>query len=637
MSSFLNISDQGDMEVAGTVKANAFIGDGSQLTGIESGKWSDGEGGIFYDGGNVAVGAPADHGKLVVRGDAGVSRLTEDEEAPVIANFIASSQQQKQGQLLVLGTDFPTPHSVALSSIQAQNSGLSFATRDADNNIGARLTITGAGNVGIGTTNPQAPLMVENSAGAEADGSKVLELRAWHQAGEAEGSGVRIDFTDSSVGNLTCQIRTRHESTPAKVGLSFHTLDGTLRESVRILGNGNVGIGTHEPGARLGVAGSVKAEAFLLPDGSPATSKWTEGGNGIVYDGDVGIGGSHHYGKLFVLGHQGTLDISRDNEATVIAHLVDRTDTNRGGQLYVMGTDFPGSNSIALTSGQSPNSGLAFATRAGNKTDVRMAITGEEGNVGIGTAAGRSGPFPFGDGWGKLVVSGDSGTLEMAEDGAVAQIAHFVAGTEGNMGQLIVGSTNVPAPDSIALVSTQHPNSGLVLAARAAEGINGARVTITGAGNVGIGTAEPRRGKLEIRDVQDFYGISTTTDGQGRGIEILTPDFEYATTGSVLELAPDRDGNTPSYLQARIDGKSNVGVLALNPWGGNVGVGTKNPTAKLEVVGTIKATGLAISGPLSFPGNELVLAGIPVARTAPEDADLETVLVDRKTGKLYLQ
>ena len=246
------------------------------------------------------------------------------------------------------------------------------------------------------------------------------------------------------------------------------------------------------------VGGTIKAESFETASGEIQPCKWSEGENGIVFDGgNVGIGAAHNYGKLFVLGHQGTLDISRDNEATVIAHLVDRADTNRGGQLYVMGTDFPGSNSIALTSGQSPNSGLAFATRAGNKTDVRMAITGEEGNVGIGTAAGRSGPFPFGDGWGKLVVSGDSGTLEMAEDGAVAQIAHFVAGTEGNMGQLIVGSTNVPAPDSIALVSTRHPNSGLVLATRDAEGINRARLTITGSGDVGIGTWDPNA-ELEV-------------------------------------------------------------------------------------------------------------------------------------------
>ena len=247
MSSFLNISDQGDMEVAGKVKANAFIGDGSQLTGIESGKWSDGEGGIFYDGGNVAVGAPADHGKLVVRGDAGVSRLTEDEEAPVIANFIASSQQQKQGQLLVLGTDFPTPHSVALSSIQAQNSGLSFATRDADNNIGARLTITGAGNVGIGTTTPGAMLDVAgniqikgpNSANVGSLNFRNSDTGAWWHISHRGG-------TD----NIEVHVRP--------------TGEGNANVPLAMTPSGNVGIGTVGPGAKLEVAGTIKATGLAI-------------------------------------------------------------------------------------------------------------------------------------------------------------------------------------------------------------------------------------------------------------------------------------------------------------------------------------------------------------------------------------
>ena len=36
------------LEVNGDVKASSFIGDGSQLTGISSGKWSDVSGGISY-------------------------------------------------------------------------------------------------------------------------------------------------------------------------------------------------------------------------------------------------------------------------------------------------------------------------------------------------------------------------------------------------------------------------------------------------------------------------------------------------------------------------------------------------------------------------------------------------------------
>ena len=57
------------LEVDGNVKASAFIGDGSQLTGISSGKWLDGVGGdIYYNTGNVGIGTTNPNYKLEVRG-----------------------------------------------------------------------------------------------------------------------------------------------------------------------------------------------------------------------------------------------------------------------------------------------------------------------------------------------------------------------------------------------------------------------------------------------------------------------------------------------------------------------------------------------------------------------------------------
>ena len=70
---------------------------------------------------------------------------------------------------------------------------------------------------------------------------------------------------------------------------------------------------------------------------------------------------------------------------------------------------------------------------------------------------------------------------------------------------------------------------------------------------------------------------------------------------------------------------------------GNVGIGTTEPVAKLDVAGTIRATGLDISGSLSLPGSDLIFLNLPDARTSPPGSDLETVVVDKATGRLYMQ
>ena len=41
------------LEVNRTVKADKFVGNGSQLTGTETGQWTDVKGGIFYKDGKV--------------------------------------------------------------------------------------------------------------------------------------------------------------------------------------------------------------------------------------------------------------------------------------------------------------------------------------------------------------------------------------------------------------------------------------------------------------------------------------------------------------------------------------------------------------------------------------------------------
>ena len=67
------------LEVNGVVKASAFQGDGSGLTGISAGKWSDATGGINYTGGKVGIGKSSPSEMLEVNGSVKASSFKKSD------------------------------------------------------------------------------------------------------------------------------------------------------------------------------------------------------------------------------------------------------------------------------------------------------------------------------------------------------------------------------------------------------------------------------------------------------------------------------------------------------------------------------------------------------------------------------
>ena len=144
----------------------------------------------------------------------------------------------------------------------------------------------------------------------------------------------------------------------------------------------------------------------------------------------------------------------------------------------------------------------------------------------------------------------------------------------------------------------QIVSSAYAFRAKYAEqlGTNGyASITAVDSGNVGIGNTSPFA-PLTITRVN-----TSTTSSFGQ----LTLTTDDAT--EQLRMGVSSTDNS-SFFQAYKQGVGSQNLL-LNPMGGNVGIGTTNPTAALSVTGSIAATGGISGGSFTTTGSFTTSSG----------------------------
>jgi len=130
-------------------------------------------------------------------------------------------------------------------------------------------------NVSVGTNNPLAKLHAVTNV-VNANGTPVLRITAGHYVSPV-GSGAALEFGDNGGGNDTGftvgKIRTAHESTGGQVGMVFHTLNSnSLQESMRLLSNGNLGVGLTNPSQKIEANGYVKGTGLCI--GNDCRTSW---------------------------------------------------------------------------------------------------------------------------------------------------------------------------------------------------------------------------------------------------------------------------------------------------------------------------------------------------------------------------
>ena len=484
------------------------------------------------------------------------------------------------------------------------------------------------GNIGIGTSAPEAKLEVDGIIYGTNVG-----INTTAPAGRLEVDG-NIYVKNASIGvNTTGPAASLEvDSAGTTSATAAFILNNAARTNlITVLDNGNVGIGTTAPTQLFQVGGNL-----------------TVGGAGDTYvAGNLGVGVASPTVALDVSGTvRGSAFIGDGSALTNVAGGI--SSLNPGylprsstATTVVDSGVYQDVNGNVGVSTSAPRAkfevdGIIYGTNIGvNSTapqaslDVEGSVYFSAGNVGINTTGTRAllevgnaasvtagsnaaaiikndlvvdGKI-YGDGSGLTGLASGLSGLNATRVPVASGSSSIVDSVIYNVGNYVGIGTSAPA------ASLEVDSSGTTSATSAFILNNAARtnlITVLDNGNVGIGTTAPTQ-LFQVGGNLAVGGVGDTYVGGNLGVGVDPPTVALDVNGTVHATAFVGDGSgltnvagvisgiDPGYLPRARTSSTVVDSGVYQDVNGNVGIGTSVPAAKFEVDGIIYGTNIGIN------------------------------------------